>query len=282
LGKTRHSKEVNKLIEKLKTELQIRGFSEKTIKAYVFHNQRFLNFIKKEPDEISGDDVKSYMAYLMAEKKQKPSSVNLVLSALKFMYQEIMKKRIFDDIKSPKNEKKLPTVLTRNEIERMIKAVKNPKHKLLIEFMYSSGLRVSECVSIKIEDLNLQEKMGLIKSGKGKKDRNIILSRKLVSDLTDYLANRSDDNPYVFPVKDKHISVRQAQKIVHDAAKKAGIQKRVFCHALRSSFATHLLENGTDIRIIQELLGHSNIQTTEHYTKVSRAQLKKVISPFDT
>ncbi len=282
MGKTRHSKEVNKLIEKLKTELQIRGFSEKTIKAYVFHNQRFLNFIKKEPDEISGDDVKSYMAYLMAEKKQKPSSVNLVLSALKFMYQEIMKKRIFDDIKSPKNEKKLPTVLTRNEIERMIKAVKNPKHKLLIEFMYSSGLRVSECVSIKIEDLNLQEKMGLIKSGKGKKDRNIILSRKLVSDLTDYLANRSDDNPYVFPVKDKHISVRQAQKIVHDAAKKAGIQKRVFCHALRSSFATHLLENGTDIRIIQELLGHSNIQTTEHYTKVSRAQLKKVISPFDT
>jgi len=270
------------LIEKLKTELQIRGFSEKTIKAYVFHNQRFLDFIKKEPDEISGDDVKSYMAYLMAEKKQKPSSVNLVLSALKFMYQEIMKKRIFDDIKSPKNEKKLPTVLTRNEIERMIKAVKNPKHRLLIEFMYSSGLRVSECVSIKIQDLNLQEKMGLIKSGKGKKDRNIILSRKLVSDLTDYLANRSDDNPYVFPVRDTHISVRQAQKIVHDAAEKAGIQKRVFCHALRSSFATHLLENGTDIRIIQELLGHSNIQTTERYTKVSRTQLKKVISPFDT
>ncbi len=270
------------MIEKLKTELQIRGFSEKTIKAYVFHNQRFLDFIKKEPDEISGDDVKSYMAYLMAEKKQKPSSVNLVLSALKFMYQEIMKKRIFDDIKSPKNEKKLPTVLTRNEIERMIKAVKNPKHRLLIEFMYSSGLRVSECVSIKIQDLNLQEKMGLIKSGKGKKDRNIILSRKLVSDLTDYLANRSDDNPYVFPVRDTHISVRQAQKIVHDAAEKAGIQKRVFCHALRSSFATHLLENGTDIRIIQELLGHSNIQTTERYTKVSRTQLKKVISPFDT
>jgi len=269
------------LIEKLKTELQIRGFSEKTIKAYVFHNQRFLDFIKKEPDEISGDDVKSYMAYLMAEKRQKPTSVNLVLSALNFMYQEIMKKRIFDDIKAPKNEKKLPTVLTRDEIERMIKAVKNLKHKLLIELMYSSGLRVSECVSIKIEDLNLQEKMGLIKAGKGKKDRNIILSRKLISDLTDYLTNRSDDNPYVFPVRDTHISVRQAQKIVHDAAKKAGIQKRVFCHALRSSFATHLLENGTDIRIIQELLGHSNIQTTERYTKVSRSHLKKIISPFD-
>ena len=270
------------MINKLKIELQIRGFSEKTIKAYIFHNQRFLNFVKKEPNEINEDDIKFYMAYLFAEKKQKPTSVNLVLSALKFMYQEIMKKRIFDNIKSPKNEKKLPTVLTRDEIEKMIKALNNTKHGLLIEFMYSSGLRVSECVSIKIEDLNLQEKMGLVKSGKGKKDRNIILSRKLISHLTDYLTNRSDDNPYVFPVRDTHISVRQAQKIVHDAAKKAGIQKRVFCHALRSSFATHLLENGTDIRIIQELLGHSNIQTTERYTKVSTAQLKKVTSPFDT
>jgi len=269
------------LIEKLKTELQIRGFSEKTIKAYVFHNQRFLDFIKKNPDEISEDDVKSYMAYLMAERKQKPSSVNLVLSSLKFMYQEIIKKRIFDGIKSPKNEKKLPTVLTRDEISRMIKALKNGKHRLLIEFMYSSGLRVSECVSIKIKDLNLHEKMGIVKSGKGKKDRNIILSKKLVYDLERYLNKRKDENPYVFPVKDKHISVRQAQKIVHEAAKRAGIQKRVFCHALRSSFATHLLENGTDIRIIQELLGHSNIQTTERYTKVSTAQLKKVISPFD-
>ena len=270
------------MINKLKIELQIRGFSEKTIKAYIFHNQRFLNFVKKEPNEINEDDIKFYMAYLFAEKKQKPTSVNLVLSALKFMYQEIMKKRIFDNIKSPKNEKKLPTVLTRDEIEKMIKALNNTKHGLLIEFMYSSGLRVSECVSIKIEDLNLQEKMGLVKSGKGKKDRNIILSRKLISHLTDYLAKRSDNNPYVFPVKDKHISVRQAQKVVHDAAKKAGIQKRVFCHALRSSFATHLLENGTDIRIIKELLGHSNIQTTERYTKVSTAQLKKVTSPFDT
>ena len=270
------------MLEKLKTELKIRGFSEKTIKTYVFHNQRFLDFVEKEPDGINEDNIKSYMAYLMVEKRQKPTSVNLVLSALKFMYQEIMKKRIFDDIKTPKNEKKLPTVLTRDEIERMIKSVKNQKHKLLIELMYSSGLRVSECVSIKIEDLNLEEKMGLIKSGKGKKDRNIILSKKLISDLRDYLSSRNDANPYIFPVRDTHISIRQAQKIVHDAAKKAGIQKRVFCHALRSSFATHLLENGTDIRIIQELLGHSNIQTTERYTRVSRAQLKKVTSPFDT
>ena len=164
----------------------------------------------------------------------------------------------------------------------MIDSLSNKKHKLIIEFLYSSGLRVSECVSLKTSDLNLNEKMGIVRGGKGKKDRNIILSKKLVYDLERYLNKRKDENPYVFHVNETHLSVRQAQKIVHDAAKKAGIQKRVFCHALRSSFATHLLENGTDIRIIQELLGHSNIQTTERYTKVSTAQLKKVISPFDT
>ena len=269
------------MISKLKTELQIRGFSERTVKSYLFHNIKFLGFIEKQPDDITADDIKKYMAYLMAEKKQKPASVNLALSALRFLYDEIMKKGLFVDIKAPKNEKKLPTVISKNEIISMIDSLKNKKHKLLIEFLYSSGLRVSECVSLKIDDLNLEERMGIVRSGKGKKDRNIILSKNLVNDLEKYLKKRKDTNPYVFDVKDTHMSIRQAQKIVHEAAKKAGIKKRVFCHALRSSFATHLLENGTDIRIIQELLGHSNIQTTERYTKVSTAQLKKVISPFD-
>jgi len=269
------------MISKLKIELQIRGFSERTIKSYLFHNHKFLDFIKKQPDEITTDDIKTYMAYLIAEKKQKSTSVNLALSALRFMYDEIMKKGLFVDIKAPKNEKKLPTVLSKQEISKMIDSLDNKKHKLLIEFLYSSGLRVSECVSLKLEDLNPDEKMGIVRAGKGKKDRNIILSKRLVEDLERYLKKRKDTNPYVFNTKDTHISVRQAQKVVHEAAKKANIQKRVFCHALRSSFATHLLENGTDIRIIQELLGHSNIQTTERYTKVSREQLKKVVSPFD-
>lgn len=269
------------MLSKLKTELQIRGFSERTIKSYLFHNHKFLEFIEKQPDDINSDDIKKYMAFLMAEKKQKSTSVNLALSALRFFYDEMMKKGLFVDIKAPKNEKKLPTVLSKDEISKMINSLDNKKHRLLIEFLYSSGLRVSECVSIKIYDLNFDERMGLVRAGKGKKDRNIILSKNLVDDLEKYLKKRKDENPYVFNSKDMHISIRQAQKIVHEAAKKAGIKKRVFCHALRSSFATHLLENGTDIRIIQELLGHSNIQTTERYTKVSTEQLKKVISPFD-
>ena len=147
--------------------------------------------------------------------------------------------------------------------------------------MYSSGLRVSEAVSIKIDDLDLSEKMGKIKHGKGNKERYIILSDRLIQHFNGYISKKKDKSAYVFSVNGKPITIRQAQKVVQEAAKKASLKKRVFCHALRSSFATHLLEAGTDIRIIQELLGHSDLSTTQIYTKVSTQQLKKVKSPLD-
>jgi len=130
-------------------------------------------------------------------------------------------------------------------------------------------------------DLDFKERFGTVRHGKGKKDRNIVLSESIVDDLSNYIEEKKNDSEYVFDVKSKPMSVRQAQKIVTNAAKNAGIKKRVFCHALRSSFATHLLESGTDIRMIQELLGHANLATTQRYTKVSREQLKKIRSPLD-
>lgn len=274
------SKKVIFLLNKLATELKIRGFSPKTSKAYVFHNKKFMDFSGKGAEEINEDDIKRYMAHLM-DNSLKPASVSLAMSAIRFLQDEMLGKGLFTKIKLPKLEKKLPTVLSKEEIRRMLGSIENPKHRLLITFLYSSGLRVSEAVSMKIDELDLNERMGIVRAGKGKKDRNIILSESLVKDLKTYLGTRNDQNPYVFAVKERHIAVRQAQRIVNDAAKKAGIKKRVFCHALRSSFATHLLEAGTDIRIIQELLGHSNLATTQRYTKVSREQLRKVKSPMD-
>ena len=268
------------MLKKLETELKIRGFSKKTLKAYVFHNKRFLEFCNKNVEDIKEQDVKDFMVHLL-DKSQKPSSISLAMSALRFLYDEMLGKGLFVKIKMPKLEKKLPTVLSKDEIRKMLDATKNAKHRLLIAFLYSSGLRVSECVSIKIDDLDLNDKMGIVRAGKGKKDRNIILSESLIKSLKGFLEARNDENPYVFNIKDRPISVRQAQRIVNDSAKKAEIKKRVFCHALRSSFATHLLEAGTDIRVIQELLGHSNLATTQIYTKVSREQLRKVRSPLD-
>ena len=270
------------MLDKFETELKIRGFSKRTVDTYLFHTRKFLEFTKKEPREVSEYDAKKYIAYLMSELKYRPSSVNLSISSLKFFYNEILKNSAFNALKPPKLEKKLPTVLTKDEVRKLINAAKNPKHKLIIEFMYSAGLRVSECVSLKLDDLDLQEKIGKIKHGKGNKERYIILSNNLIQHLNEYSITKKDNCPFIFSVNNRPITVRQAQKVVKDAAKKAGIKKRVFCHALRSSFATHLLEEGTDIRIIQELLGHSNLSTTQIYTKVSTQQLKKVKSPLDT
>jgi len=271
------------MLKKLEIELKIRGFTLKTIQAYLYHNQKFLNFIKKDATAITTDDIKSYLAFLMSEKKLKPSSICLIISALKFFYEEILKKKeLFLDVKPPKLEKKLPEALTKEEVKILIDALENPKHKLLVEFMYASGLRVSECVNLKIGDLMLSEKIGIVRQGKGRKDRNIILSDRLVSHLKEYLTSRPNIQ-YIFPgISDNHITIRQAQKIVKKAALKGGIKKRVYCHILRSSFATHLLESGIDIRFIQELLGHSNISTTQRYTKVSTEQLKKIKSPLDS
>ena len=289
-------------LNKLETELKLRGFSQKTIDSYIFHNKKFLEFTRlqksanfqtslseggnqRQPGNITQSDIKSYLAYLISEKKQSPSSVNLALCALKFFYEEVLEKDIFRKISTPKQEKKIPVVLTKEEIFGMINTIKNKKHKLLIELMYSSGLRVSEAVALKIENINLDERIAKVVAGKGRKDRLVILSRNFSKSMRKYLEKRKFDYSYIFPTqknKQEHLSIRQAQKIINKAAKQAGIKKRVFCHALRSSFATHLLEAGTDIRIIQELLGHTNLQTTQRYTKVSTEQLKKVESPLDS
>jgi integrase/recombinase XerD len=275
------------MLQKLETELKLRNFSEKTISSYKFHNQKFLDFSNKQPDEITEDDIKSYLAHLISDKKLKPASVNLTMCTLRFFYEKILEKDIFKKIDSIKLEKKIPTVLTKEEIKQLLSSIKNRKHKLLIELMYSSGLRVSEAVSIKIDDLNLNEKIGKV-VGKGRKDRLIILSNTLIDHVERYQKYREKKNinsEFLFPSnkdKSKPITVRQAQKIINRTAEKAKLNKRVFCHALRSSFATHLLESGTDIRIIQELLGHSSIATTQRYTKVSTKQLKQIKSPLDS
>lgn len=272
------------MLDALAPELKLRGFSENTIKAYLSHNKKFLAFIKKDPNDVNDNDIKAYLGYLIG-KNLRPSSVNLVVSALKFYYNEILKKNALADFKSMKQEKKLPTVLSKAEIKRLFEAIKNQKHRLLVNLMYSSGLRVSECVSLKIADIDIQEKTGIVRLAKGKKDRAIILSKAFIKGFVGYINSRKNDNsPYLFSSNTSkgHITTRHAQRIVSNAARAASIKKHVFCHALRSSFATHLLEAGTDIRFIQELLGHSSLETTQRYTKVTTEQLKKIKSPMDS
>ncbi len=264
------------LLEKVAYELKIRGFSNKTIKAYLYHVLKFLRFINKPYNDINENDIKSYFTYLMYKKNASTSTISLIKSALKFSFDEILNFNIVN-IKTPKAEKKLPTVLTKEEVKLLIKNAENKKERLIIKFLYSSGLRVSELCNLKVSDLELNQGIGWVRHGKGAKDRIIILSEKLIKDLKKY----NPKSEFLFPGKNGRMSERNIQLIINKTAKKAGIRKKVTPHTLRHSFATHLLEQGVDIRKIQKLLGHSNLQTTQIYTHISTAEIKKIRSPLD-
>ena len=218
------------------------------------------------------------------QQKRKPRSINLKLSALKFLYKEVIKKpEVLLGIKSQKAAKKIPTHLTKEEIDALLNATTNPKHKLLIEILLSSGLRISECVNLKVQDIDMQEKTIHVQSGKGDKDRITVISQNVIDDVKAYLSSRKYTTEYLFTKKSgKPLTPKLAQKIIPQLTKKAGIQKKVTPHVLRHTFATLLLESGTNLRIIQEVLGHSNLQTTQIYTHISKEQIKSIKNPLDT
>ena len=268
------------MLEKLSSELKLRGFSSRTLQAYTFHNQKFLQYVNnKSPESITEDDVKGYLGYLLGDRHASPSTVSLVKASLKFFYDGMLKKGVVN-FKTPKSDKKLPVVLSRAEVRKLIEAAGTKKSRLIIELLYSSGLRLSECINLRADDLELSEKIGWVRKGKGNKDRLFILSEVVAENLKEHL-KKKQGNEYVFSTKSGRMSPRNLQKIITTTSRRAGIKKPVSPHTLRHSFATHLLESGTDIRKIQELLGHSNLQTTQIYTKVSTEELKKIISPLD-
>lgn len=263
-------------IKQFETELKIRGFSKRTVESYVCDLQKYFKFNTQNPKLTTVQDIKDYMAYMMVDKNLSPASVSKALSSMRFYFEELFDMDLFRRIKYPKQEKKIPRALLKEEVQALIDNTKNPKHRLLLKLLYSSGLRVGECVKLKFQDIDIEQGVGTLRQGKGNKDRNIIISKTIKEDLA-----KIGETGYIFTYRGKPISVRQVQYVLKYVAKKAGIKKRVHPHLLRSSFATHLLDAGTNIRIIQELLGHSSIMSTERYTKVSYEQIKKVTNPLD-
>lgn len=261
----------------LTTELKIRGFSPRTVKAYTFYTAKFLEEVRN-PEKATEAEIKAFLAREL-ERGLSPQSLGLVRAALRFYYGEVLGREL-GGIKTPRAEKKLPVVLSREEVKALLGALGNPRHRLLASLLYATGLRVSECAALKVADLDLAERVGWVRKGKGGKDRLFILPESLLGPLQRYL--RRHDSPWLFPGRNgNHLHPSTIQKMISTAAKTGGISKPVTPHTLRHSFATHLLEAGTDIRKIQELLGHANLSTTQRYTQVSAEELKKVRSPLD-
>ncbi|MGF7185522.1 site-specific recombinase XerD [Desulfitispora alkaliphila] len=259
-------------------ELKLRGYSNKTIKVYSSHVRRLVRHFDVHPKKINKDQIKQYLLLMMEEKEVSHSYLNQVISAIKFYYSKVLNiSNLALDLPRPKKEKKLPDILSEEEIIEIIENVENPKYRVILLLIYSAGLRIGEVVRLKINDIDSKRNLIHVRNGKGCKDRYTVLSTVTLEALRIYVANYKPDN-WLFPGVEsgKHLNVRSIQKVFAQACKNSGIKKEITVHTLRHSFATHLLESGTDLRYIQELLGHQSTKTTEIYTHVSKKDIGSI------
>jgi len=266
-------------LEQIRRELKLRNYSFKTIKAYLGCLREYFDFKKFNLEKIDEENIKQFLLNKQ-DKNYSSQTINLYLNAIKFFYREVLKIPQKINLKFAKRSKKLPIVLSREEIKNIIDVIRNPKHKLIISLAYGTGLRISEVVDLKVKDINLEELTIHLKNAKGKKDRITIFPEKIKTELQNLIAGK-DLNDYLFESeRGGKLTERTAQKVFENALRGSSIKKDATFHSLRHSFATHLLENGVDVRYVQELLGHQSIRTTQIYTQVTNPKLKNIKSPL--
>jgi len=264
----------------LQQEMQLNNFSRRTIKSYTYYIQDCIKYTRVVPNSVLEVHIRDYLTYLQSQNRS-ASTLNTAYSALKFYFQKILRRKFFVHIPRSKQEKKLPSVLSKEEIKRLIEATNNPKHHTILALLYGTGMRVGELVHLRIHDLDFDRQLIHVVQGKGKKDRYTILPTSLIPILQKQKSLKQSQDFLFTNRKNTHLTEKTIERIVKNAGTKAKINKNISPHTLRHSFATHLLEGGTNIRSIQELLGHSRIETTQIYTHVS---IKTTIikSPLDT
>lgn len=272
------------LRQKMINGMKLRNFSPRTQQAYLKSVEKLSIYYKKSPDTLSSEQVQKFILHLIVEKKLSWSSCNVCFSAFKFLYFQILQ---FDQMKlslpKRKKESKLPEIYSKEEIELLLKSTKILRNQLLLKTAYASGLRVGELVSLKIRDIDSKRMMIRVEQGKGKKDRYTILSERLLDDLRLYWKVYRPVY-WLFPQMcgRKHITTDLPQKVYYKAVERSGIKRKGGIHSLRHSFATHLLESGINIKLIQMLLGHRSIKTTMRYLHLTQKNITSVQSPLDS
>ena len=267
------------ILDNTKNTLKLKNYSSRTIKSYLFYIKEYLVFAQK--NALHDKNIAEEKYLLQKQSKNNSSqTINLALNAIKFLYRDVLRVKDNISFKCAKRSNKIPTVLSRLEIEEIISVISNTKHKLAITLSYAAGLRVSETVSLKVKDLDLDSLTIHLKEAKGRKDRITIFPDKLKSSIKNLIAGKTSNDLVFENNRGAKLSTTSLQKVFRSALKKTNIKKEATFHSLRHSFATHLLENGVDVRYIQELLGHANIRTTQIYTKVTNPQLKNIKSPL--
>ncbi len=257
------------LLEKLEKELKVRNYSKRTIKGYLHSVNKFLKFSNGKG--ISTETAKNYVCTYL--KKQNPATINKDKFAIKFFFDKVLHQNL--NLPTIKKNKTIPDILTIEEVKRLIENTPNIKHKLIIKLLYGCGLRVSEITNLKKKDINFDEELIKINLSKGNKDRFVKIPSSINKELKKYC--ELETSPILFPSnRGGRLTSATIQAILKNAAKKSKIKKRVYPHLLRHSFATHLLENGADIRNIQDLLGHKNLTSTQVYTHLANRDMDKL------
>ena len=260
-----------------------RRYSENTIRVYTSLFKEFINYYSnKTPEEITEDDIRKYQDYLVKKRKIAMSTQNQAINAIKFYYEKVLHREKGDYyIERPRRANRLPEIISEAELLKLLKATNNIKHKTIITMLYSSGVRRGELLNLRIQDLDFDKNIIFVRGGKGKKDRTTILADYAILVLKKYL-KMYKPNYWLFEGVDrKQYSPTSVLSILRRSSIKAGLNKIVRPHMLRHSFATHMLEQGVDLRYIQTILGHESPKTTEIYTHVSKYSLAKIKSPFD-
>jgi integrase/recombinase XerD len=264
-------------------DMTLRNFAPRTITVYVDCVARFARHFGKSPELLGPDDVRTYLLYLIEQRRQSWAYYNLNLQALRFLYNVTLgRPAVLAHLPCPKRLKRLPVVLSPEELTRFFAAVGRLNHRTLLITAYAAGLRVSEVAALRVEDIDSQRMVLRVRQGKGRKDRYVMLSPKLLEILRAYW-KAARPKTWLFPGldPDRPISAAAVMKACRQARRASGLAKHVTVHALRHSFATHLLEAGTDLRTIQVLLGHDSPRTTAIYTHVSPEALRATPSPLD-
>lgn len=272
------------LRRRMAEDMRLRNFATETQRSYIHYIAQFAKHFGVSPDQLGVEAIREYQLYMIDERKMSPESVNCFTSAAKFLYKTTLElpwsNAHFTRLRVPE---RLPVVLSAGEVAQFFDAVGTIKHRAVLMVCYGAGLRISEAVSLKPCHIDSQRMAIRIEQGKGARDRYLPLSPRLLTVLREYWRRQRPTGPWLFPaIKPvKHISAATMQQVCREAAQLTGIAKRLTAHTLRHSFATHLLENGEDIRIIQVLLGHRRITTTARYTSVTPAKIAATASPLD-
>jgi site-specific recombinase XerD len=270
-------------LDKMKQYLKIANYSDRSIDNYLSALNKFLDYIiVNQFKDINDNVIKEYLYYCKTDVKYATSSMKQIIAVLKIFYREILKKDTPGALNIKlRKEEHLPEVLSPQEVSKIISVTTNIKHKAILLTIYSAGLRLSEVINLKVGDIDSDRMKIHIRQGKGKKDRFVMLSEKLLVVLREYV-KKYKSTGYLFEgQKGGKYSSKSVQNIMKNGVKKSGITKRATVHTLRHSFATHLLENGTDIRYIQELLGHKKLETTQIYTYITKSAIDTIKSPLD-